>query len=156
MTDAEKLQWANEAVNEYCRGVKAEYLPYTGGLGLIATKDLKFKQEYCEVPFKYILNSYDEYEWTNEFKDASTRVRLVARLVYEKFINNDTDDFRWKYVNSNAEEFHAGLTWSSSEIDNLRKWSGLTDLLKTKYDNYWNDWVVYERIIKEVAPGCPD
>jgi len=79
---------------------------------------------------------------------------LVARLVYFKFISDDKDDFRWKYVNSNAEEFNGSINWTDSEIENLRKWSGLADLLRQKYDNYNNDWYVYLDKIKKVAPLC--
>ena len=90
---------------------------------------MKFKQEYCEVPWKYIMNSYDEYVWTEYFKDTPTRTRLVARLIYEKFINPDTDDFRWKYVNAQSEELHSVLNYTSTEVENLRKWSGDPSLM---------------------------
>ena len=128
MTKAEKLQWAIDVTSEYCRNIVPKETSY-GGIGLFTTKDVKFKQEYCEVPWKYIMNSYDEYVWTEYFKDTPTRTRLVARLIYEKFINPDTDDFRWKYVNAQSEELHSVLNYTSTEVENLRKWSGDPSLM---------------------------
>ena len=37
---------------------------YGGGWGLIAAFDIDYNKPVCEIPYEYVINTYDNYKWS--------------------------------------------------------------------------------------------
>jgi hypothetical protein len=89
MTAEEKLNFAKEITAAYCTGVELEYFEKYGGFGLVATQNLPFKNEYCEIPYSILLHSFADYPWSKYFAHTTPRSRIIAMITYDKFVNTE-------------------------------------------------------------------
>ena len=102
------------------------------------------------------MNTFDTWEWSETFIDASYRVRLVAQIIYEKFINPDHSTFKWKYVNYLDEGGNLPCSWEFEELVNLSEWAGDPMLFNDKLEKFEAEYEEFQPLMQKAAPNCKE